>query len=171
MNINASTRLFDLLAEYPKLEEKIVGIAPPFAKLKTPVLRRTVGKLATLEKVAMMGDLDVNQFLNTLRREVGQPELGSETKIEIEPRDGDPEWIKGQPVEIVDGSEMLNRGVHPLNHINEVMQSLGSGQFILLKTNFRPLPLFEAMEKQNYAVHSVADAQDPGQHYTYIGKK
>lgn len=171
MDINASTRLFDLLAEYPNLEEKIVGIAPPFAKLKNPVLRRTVGKLATLEKVAMMGDLDVNQFLNTLRREVGQPEARQETKIEIERREGDPEWVKGQPADIIDGTEMLNRGEHPLNHINEVMRSLGSGQFILLKTNFPPLPLFEAMEKQNYTVHSTTDAQDANQHFTYIGKK
>lgn len=170
MNITTTTKLFDLLAEYPELEEKIIGIAPPFKNLKNPVLRRTVGKLATLEKVALIGNLDVNGFLNNLRREVGQPEIGADSKTVIAWQDGDPEWIKGQPAEEVDGVEMLSRGVHPLGHINELMQKLKKDEFVLLTTNFKPLPLIEAMEKQSYTVFTKTDKQHPDQHFTFIRK-
>ncbi len=170
MNITPSTKLFDLLAEYPALEEKIIGIAPPFKNLKNPVLRRTVGKLATLEKVALIGELDVNEFLNTLRREVGQDEIGAEDKPQISWRKDDPDWIKAKPAEIVDGTEMLSRGMHPLSLINETMQNLKTGQLVLLKTNFKPLPLIEAMEKQNYTVYSKTDEQDSDQHFTFFRK-
>ena len=78
MEINARSKLLDILVAYPELEEQIIKIAPPFQNLKNPVLRRTVGKLATLEKVAQIGGLDVNQLVNTLRRAVGQGELQAE---------------------------------------------------------------------------------------------
>jgi len=171
MDVTASTRIAELLAEYPALKGKIIEAAPSFEKLQQPVLLGTVGKLTTLEKVAMMGDRDVNEFVNSLRREVGQPELGRDGPDEIELRESAPEWMRGQPADIVDGTEMLERGEHPLKHVNAVMERLGVGQFILLKTNFLPAPLIDAMEKQDYAVHSTTDARDAGRHYTLIGKR
>jgi hypothetical protein len=52
MEITSHTKLLELLNEYPALEEQIINIAPPFKNLKNPVLRRTVGQLATLAQVA-----------------------------------------------------------------------------------------------------------------------
>jgi hypothetical protein len=171
MDITASTRITELLAEYPALEKRIIGVVPSFENLHQPALRETVGKLTTLERVAIMGGLDVNEFLNSLRREVGQPALDGDGPGEIELREPPPEWMSGQPVEIVDGTEMLNRGEHPLKHVTAVMQSLGAGQFVLLKTNFVPAPLIDVMEKQGYEVHSTIDARDARRHYTLIGKR
>ena len=57
MEITSQSKLFDVLEAYPFLEEQIVNIAPPFQNLKNPVLRRTVGKIATLEKVAQVGGM------------------------------------------------------------------------------------------------------------------
>jgi len=170
MEITATTKLFDVLKEYPSLEEKIIGIAPPFKNLKNPVLKRTVGKLATIEKVALIGEQDVNGFVNTLRREVGQPELGAQKETLPTWQKGEPEWIKNQPVETVNGTEMLSSGVHPLAHVNQVMQSLQTGQCILLKTNFKPIPLIEAMEKQNYEVYTKTAEDQPDLYYTFIRK-
>ena len=78
MQITAKSKLFDVLEAYPFLEEQIVNIAPPFQNLKNPVLRRTVGKLATLETVAQVGGMDADRLVNTLRRAVGQDELQAE---------------------------------------------------------------------------------------------
>ncbi len=75
MEITAKTKLMDLLNEYPQLEEKIIQAAPAFKNLKNPILRRTVGQLATVEKVAQIGNLDVFTFVNLLRRETGQAEF------------------------------------------------------------------------------------------------
>ena len=83
MDIQTHTKLFDLLDLHPELEDKIMQIAPPFKNLKNPVLRKTVAKLATLEKVAKIGNLDVIELVNQLRHETGQPKITVEQKTEI----------------------------------------------------------------------------------------
>jgi len=52
VEILPQTRLVELLQVHPELEEAIQRMAPPFRNLRNPVLRRTVGRVATLAKVA-----------------------------------------------------------------------------------------------------------------------
>ena len=75
MDITPQSKLLDILEAHPALEAEIVTIAPPFQNLKNPVLRRTVGKLATLERVAQVGGIDAVELVNTLRRAVGQARI------------------------------------------------------------------------------------------------
>ncbi len=170
MEITAKTKIADLLTAYPNLEEQIMNIAPPFKNLKNPVLRRTVGKLANLEKAAQIGGIQVLSLVNILRAAVGQTELKGETQNWKVPLENKAQWIKGDPTYIVDGVEMLNQGQHPLNKVNELMQSIPSGAYLVLYTNFKPLPLIEAMEKQNYLVYHKSASEDPQKHITFIGK-
>ena len=170
MEITAKTKIYDLLQEYPALEERIMNIAPPFKNLHNPVLRRTVGKLANLEKAAQIGGIDVLVFVNTLRLAVGQPALRAGNEFRQVLSESDPAWIKGTPAHVIDGVELLNRGEHPLNSVNTLMHSLQPQAFLVLYTNFKPLPLIEAMEKQNYRVHYKIDEQNPARHLTFIGK-
>jgi hypothetical protein len=174
MDITSKSKLFDVLEAYPYLEAQIVNIAPPFQNLKNPVLRRTVGKLATLETVAQIGGMDATRLVNTLRRAVGQDELGTEAPdsftIEI-PKLGEdsPLWISGEPQFVVNGVELLRRGEVPLGKVNELLSQLDAERYILLVTDFEPAPILEAMQKQNRRVFQVVLPQDPTQHLTYIG--
>lgn len=170
MEITAKTKIADLLAAYPNLEEQIMNIAPPFKNLTNPVLRRTVGKLADLEKAAKIGGVQVLALVNTLRAAVGQVELQGTTETVKVSLENIPAWITGEPAYIVDGVEMLNEGVHPLNKINELMQSIPAGTYLVLYTNFKPLPLIEAMEKQDYLVYHKTETKDEQKHFTFIGK-
>lgn len=170
MEITAKTKIDELLQAYPKLEEQIINIAPPFKNLKNPVLRRTVGKLANLEKVAQIGGIQVLSLVNILRAAVGQAELVGEIETRSITAENDPQWINGAPTHIVDGVEMLNQGLHPLNKVNELMQTIPGGAYLVLYTNFKPLPLIEAMEKQKYQVYHKIDTQDAQRHMTFIGK-
>ncbi|UFS72531.1 DUF1858 domain-containing protein [Geomonas sp. RF6] len=52
MNLNGNTKLADLLEKHPFLLDYLVHRAPAFKKLENPVLRKTVGKVATLSQVA-----------------------------------------------------------------------------------------------------------------------
>ena len=140
MNIEARTKLFDVLEQFPELEEKIMTLVPPFKNLKNPILRKTVGKLATIEKIARIGDLEVVELVNQLRRQVGQPELTVAVETEVEWQEGEPQWLKGEPRHVIDGTEMLSRGEHPLQSIIKLMREIEAEQFILLKTNFNPIP-------------------------------
>lgn len=168
MEILPKTKLFEIFKNFPELEEKVMEIAPPFRNLTNPVLRRTVGKLATVEKAANIGKLDVIKFVNTLRRAVGQPalEIDDETKP-VEIPSGVPDWVQGDPIHTVNGTEMLERGEHPLNFVNQTMSEIDKGQFILLQTNFHPIPMIDAMEQQDYKVFHTESGID---HLTFIGK-
>jgi len=172
MEITSQTKLFDLLEIYPELEAQIMNIAPPFQNLKNPVLRRTVGKIATLEKVAQIGGMDAGKLVNTLRRAVGQQELGAEAAsglvIEIPRAVEDPEWAAGEPQFTVNGTELLQRGEVPLGRVNELLGKLEHGRFILLVTNFEPSPILDAMQKQNRRVFHKIHPAAPGQHLTFI---
>ena len=171
MDIQRDTKLSDLLKAYPDLEHKIMQIAPPFRNLRNPVLRKTVAKLATLEKVAQVGNLDVTGFINTLRRETGQIELAPETQALSKWQAGEPEWIKQKPDGVVDGTEMLNRGEHPLSRINTLIGEIRPGQIILLLTNFKPVPMIDEMTRQGHQVFSKPKTGTDDQHLTFIQRR
>jgi hypothetical protein len=172
MEITSQSKLFDVLEAYPFLEAQIVNIAPPFQNLKNPVLRRTVGKIATLEKVAQIGGMDVNKLVNTLRRAVGQEELGAGTAanlvVEIPRVADDPEWIAREPQFIVNGTELLQRGEVPLSRVNELLGQLEEGRYILLITNFEPTPIIDAMQKQGRRVFHKTHPEETSQSLTFI---
>jgi hypothetical protein len=171
MEITSHTKLLELLNEYPALEEQIIDIAPPFKNLKNPVLRRTVGQLATLEKVAQIGNIDVIELVNALRRTVGQAEGQADAKTEISipaKSEGDPDWIVGEPQFVVNGIELLRQGDVPLQRINELLGSLSADGFILLVTDFEPTPMLDAMNKQNRQVFHKPHSEKSGQFLTFI---
>lgn len=172
MEITSQTKLFDLLEAYPELESQIMNIAPPFQNLKNPVLRRTVGKLATLEKVAQVGGMDAAKLVNTLRRAVGQQELGAEAAsspvVEVPRAADDPDWIAGEAQFTLDGAALLRRGEVPLGQVNELLGKLEAGRFLLLVTNFEPTPMLEALQKQNRKIFHKTHPADPGQNLTFI---
>ncbi len=172
MDITSQSKLFDVLEAYPSLEEQIILIAPPFRNLKNPVLRRTVGKLASLEQVARVGGMEVDKLVNTLRRAVGQSDLAPASAVplavEYSASPDDPDWVAAAPKIILDGVELLHRGEVPLGRVNALLGELPPGETILLVTDFEPLPIIEALRKQNRRLHHKVNPQDSAQHLTYI---
>ncbi|HPA51566.1 MAG TPA: DUF1858 domain-containing protein, partial [Thermoanaerobaculia bacterium] len=69
--ITPETKVGELLEAYPELEETLVAIAPAFSKLKNPVLRRTVARVATLAQAARVGGVEVRTLVGTLRQAAG----------------------------------------------------------------------------------------------------
>jgi hypothetical protein len=57
LEITPTTRVGDMLDTYPELEETLIGIAPPFKKLKNPFLRKSVAKVATLKHISAVGNI------------------------------------------------------------------------------------------------------------------
>lgn len=54
--ITPKTKVLQLIETYPQLEELLIEMVPTFEKLKNPVLRRTVAKIATLQQAASRPD-------------------------------------------------------------------------------------------------------------------
>jgi hypothetical protein len=70
--ISPQTRVGELLDNYPELEQVLFELSPAFAKLRNPILRKTIARVATLQQAAMVGKLKVDDLVNRLRKEVGQ---------------------------------------------------------------------------------------------------
>src|SRR5215831_1691311 len=121
--IGPETTVGALLEAYPELETVLVEMAPAFAKLRNPVVRRTVAKVATLEQAAKLGGISLQAMIVRLRNETGQgaPELPVLEPLQDAVGD-DPSWLtSGRIVEEVDADAMLERGVHPIGKIREAV--------------------------------------------------
>ena len=57
IDINLQTKIADLLTAYPQLEDKLIGISPVFAKLKNPILRRTVARVTSVQQAATIANM------------------------------------------------------------------------------------------------------------------
>ena len=62
VEITPSLTVHALLEAYPELEEVLIGLAPPFKKLKNPFLRRSVAKVATMKHIASVGGIPLDSF-------------------------------------------------------------------------------------------------------------
>lgn len=168
--ITPETRVGALLEAYPDLEAALIAMAPAFAKLKNPMLRKTVARIATLEQAAHIGGVPVRELVRRLREAAGQP-VGDISAAEPAARATSdiPDRIRQKEIRFrIDGDEMLERGTHPIGKVRECVARLDPEGAVLLVTSFRPDPLIEAMRKSGLEVHS---AEDPsGKHLTYIAR-
>ena len=70
MNLTADTKIDDLLREYPFLAEYFLVRSLKFKLLQSPVMRKTVGRVATLSQVAVIGGIDLGQLLEEIAAEI-----------------------------------------------------------------------------------------------------
>ena len=72
MKIDASTKIADLLDQYPFLENFLVTVSPKFKSLKNPMMRKTIGKVASLKQVAAIGGIPLERLLKSLSEEIAR---------------------------------------------------------------------------------------------------
>lgn len=140
--ITPKTKVLALIEFYPQLEDVLVEIVPAFKKLKNPVLRKTVAKIATLQQAASIGNVKTEELINHLRKEVGQELLEGEsgTKYLFEK----PDWFDTDKINIrFNASEMLAAGEHPVNQVLADLKQLEEGRIYELASPFLPAPLID----------------------------
>ena len=72
MEITDQIKVNKLLQEFPQLETVLIALNPKFEKLKNPILRRTVGSIATIKQAAIVAEMTPFVLVNNLRKAVGQ---------------------------------------------------------------------------------------------------
>lgn len=156
--ITPATRVAELLASWPELEEVLIAQAPAFRRLRNPVLRRTVARVATLEQAAGVAGVSVRALVAALRRAAGvdDPDRAADEGADhgTEPQ-GPPGWVEGARVAaVVDADALLDAGQVPLTRVNEEVRALRPGEVVRVDSGFRPVPLVEALARQGFRCYT-----------------
>jgi len=163
------------LDAYPQLEEVLVQQSPHFKALKNPILRRTVAKVATLEKASQMSGIPVRRLVAALREAVGLPGEPSAADLgpDVEPAVVDgvaPDWFDETKVALrIDADELLATDQVPLPRVQRAVRELTPGTLLCVKSAFRPAPLLEALHKAGHRTY-VTKAS-PEAFHTYVCPK
>ena len=170
--ITPETKIGELLDAYPHLEEALLQQSPHFKHLKNPILRKTVAKVATLEKAAQMGGIPLRQLIATLRQAAGLPaEHSTADRGTIgRPAEVDgpvPDWLDEAKVKLmIDADRLLESGQVPLPRVHQGVRELTPGQLLCIVSSFNPAPLLEVLAE---AGHQVYIRQGPpGAFRTYV---
>lgn len=149
ISITADTKLKELLDEFPQLENFFMTISPTYQKLKNPVLRKTIARIATLEQVARVGNIPVEELLHKIRSflQIAECEENVKEKTEKLEKGDIPEF---EIVETIDARPMLEQGGHPLNLVLTKLKQMNQGQGFILITPFIPAPLIDTARGKGY---------------------
>ena len=140
--ISPKTKVLALIEAYPQLEDTLIKYVPAFEKLRNPVLRRTVAKIATLQQAAVIGNVKVEELINVLRRDVGQDLIAGAAEQEI--NTVMPAWFDSSLVrQETDIRPMLAAGEQPVNQVMADLNTLEPGVIYSVIAPFVPAPLIE----------------------------
>ena len=149
--ITPKTKIYDLLVAYPELEEILIASAHEFKKLKNPVLRKTIARITNISQAATIGNLNVEELVNTLREKVGQGSLEQLDESGTKYINTRPEWFRKEAVmQTIDIREMLNRDEQPVHEVLSAIKRLNENEILEIIAPFIPAPLLDKTLSLNY---------------------
>ena len=107
MKLSTATKLFKLMDVYPFLFEYMASYHPKFRSLKNPIMRKTFGRIATIEMISAMGGISSDKLLEDIRK-----------KIEIE---------TGDALEVVSTSDPIQKKAR-METMKEIIRDLHAGK-------------------------------------------
>jgi len=166
--ISPKTKVGELLDNFPDLETVLMAMSPAFEKLKNPVLRKTVARVATLQQVAVVGGLNVEDIVNRLRKEVGQKSESNENSEASFLSAIIPEWFDTEKItKRLDASPIINSSESPMSEILRQTEMLKEGEIFEIMTPFIPAPILDLLKRKGLNVYCVPK----GSHFiSYIMK-
>jgi hypothetical protein len=166
--ISPKTKVGEVLDAYPQLEAVLLELSPSFAKLKNPILRKTVARVASLQQAAVVGGLKVDELVNRLRKEVGQGTLNESAGEGSYISQSKPEWFSETSIkQKFDATPVINSGGSPMAEILKIAQNLNPGEILELKTPFVPAPIIDLLTGKGFKTFSTEKGDVV---LTYVGR-
>ncbi len=157
IEISPSTKVYDLLNTYPELEETLIGIAPPFKKLRNPILRKSIAKIATLKNISSVGNIPLNELINKIKKAVGQ-KVTDEQYEDEEYFKTRPDWFSIDKISVsINEEKSKNKDQMTIVAILKEVRNLKKGEIIELITTFLPAPGIDIMKSKGYSVWTVKE--------------
>jgi len=154
-----STKIAALLDHFPELEDVLIGLAPPFQKLRNPILRKSVARVASLQQAAAVARMNVNELVNRLRAAVGQENLSTgaaatDTSSYFSPR---PEWFSASRIVASIDEMASDPDKMPVVTLLQRAAKLQPGEMLELITTFLPAPGIDILKNKGLRVWSMED--------------
>jgi hypothetical protein len=70
MDLSPKTKVNDVISRYPFLKDFLISLNPEFKMLDNPFMRKTVGRIASLGKAAMIAGMDVKKLIDDIAAEI-----------------------------------------------------------------------------------------------------
>jgi hypothetical protein len=151
IDITPAVTVHNLLEAFPQLEEVLIGIAPPFKKLKNPFLRKSVAKVATIKHISAVGRVPLDELIDTLRKAVGQSP-SSHTYDDEEYFLDQPDWFSQDRIAVsIDEEKVEDKDHMTLVSILKEAKDVEKGDIIELVTTFLPAPGIDLMKSKGYS--------------------
>lgn len=151
--IRLDDRISTVLARDARLLDVLVSAAPAFEKLRNPLLRKTMSKLATVEQAARIAGLDADELLarlnGALAGEAVRPIAPAATQRESIPVD-----LLALPAERIvdlDVRDELRAGREPFRLIMSAAGRVGQGDVLRVRAIFEPAPLYPVLGRQGFS--------------------
>lgn len=169
IEITPDTKIGELLDNYPQLEDLLLSFSPSFAKLNNPILRKTIGKVASLRQVAQIGGLNLSEMILLLRKEAGQNINDVTTEDEPTVKSiAYPYWLDIENITItLDVCDIIDKGESPMKDILDKVNLLSKSDILLLITPFDPIPIKEILNAKQFI--SWTESKD-NKVYSYFKK-
>ncbi|MFN8242148.1 MAG: DUF1858 domain-containing protein [Bacteroidales bacterium] len=160
LQISPKTKVGELLEAYPALEETLVSMSPSFEKLRNPVLRRTVARVATLAQVAIVGGIKVEELVKRLRQEAGLKETviyNTDQEFSDLSRPG---WLEeGKIIRTYNAIDEINSGESPMASIMSIVTSMKAGEIFEFQTPFVPAPVIDLLKSRGFKVFTSREGE------------
>lgn len=154
IDIKPTTKVHDLLEAYPELEEVLIKMAPVFKKLKNPLLRQSVARVATMKHIASVANIPLTELINKLRRVVGQ-ETSKKTYVDENYFLDQPDWFSPDKIALsINEEKRENKDQMTLVTILLEAKKVKKGEIIELLTTFLPAPGIDILKSKGYLVWS-----------------
>jgi uncharacterized protein (DUF2249 family) len=172
--ITLETKIADLLNDYDDMKNILIGINPKFKKLNNPVLKRTLGRVASIRQAAVVGGMNPMDLVDQLRKAVGQEPICEDCEIKTDncvlpklPTES-PEWIRIEPKYSVNANELLDAEKNPLGEVRKLLHKMHHGEVMTLAADFMPEPLIEEFHKDGHETFTIQEGENSFK--TYIKK-
>ena len=160
LEITPSVTVHSLLSEYPELEEVLIDIAPPFRKLKNPVLRKSIAKVATIKHISSVGGVPLDELIEKLRGAVGQTST-VESYDDQNYFGKQPDWFSPEKIVLsIDEDKLEDKNRMTLTIILKNAKNVKKGEIIELVTSFLPAPGIDILKSKSYSVWSKKESDD-----------
>jgi hypothetical protein len=154
--ITPETKVAELLTHYPELEDVLIGMAPPFKKLRNPILRRSVAKITSLRQAAAVGRISVDDMVNQLRAVVGQAPISAAASAPEDDYYGkQPDWFDKERIVASLNEADIDPDVMPLNPVISRASKLSEGEIVEFITHYLPAPAIDIMQNKGYLTWTV----------------